>query len=184
MLTDFQIKKLTLLFNFWDYDNSGALRQNDYEAVGRRMAAEREWRPDSLEYQVLQQRLMADWAQLQEFADLNNDDTVTLPEWLAFCDYLLDNEAMYEATVTAMASAIIDAVDRDGDGALQVEEWATIYRVYGWRDAMVAAQTFATIDTDGDRSVSKDELLKALDEFFQSNDENAPGNYVFGPLDP
>src|SRR5690606_37737869 len=94
------------------------------------------------EYQYLHQKLMEDWDQAQKFADTDNDNRITLNEWLVFCDHFVHNDEMYKVTVTNIASAIIDSVDGHGDGKISAEEWATIFRVYGWKDKAVAVQIF------------------------------------------
>jgi len=183
MLTALQQKKVTLLFHFWDYDKSGALERKDYAAVGERMAAERGWAPGSPEYVYLNQKLMEDWEEAQRFADTNNDNKISLDEWLVFCDHFINDEAMYQVTVTNIAGAIIEAVDGDGDGRIVPAEWATVFRVYGWQDETTALETFRLLDRDGDGLVTKEELLATLDDFFMSDDPNEPSNFMFGPLD-
>jgi hypothetical protein len=37
-------------------------------------------------------------------------------------------------------------------------------------------------DADGDGKVTRDELLKNVEEFFYGEDPNAPGNWLVGPL--
>lgn len=183
MLTDFQEKKITLLFHFWDYDSSGTLRRDDYMAVGQRMADECGWKPGSPAYRDLHERLMADWKKARLFADSDNDKAISLEEWRIFCDHLVNDPEMYQLAVTNIASAIIESADADGDGKLSPEEWAMIFRVYGWQDEETALRAFSRLDKDGDGGVTKKEFLDALAVFFMSDDASLEGNYIFGPLD-
>jgi Ca2+-binding EF-hand superfamily protein len=181
MLTQFQAQKITRLFDFWDFDGNGFLDRDDYAAVGRRLAAERGWLPGTTEYEDVQQKLMADWAEAQKFADTDNNNRIELDEWLAFCDFFIHDEPTYQVTVTDIVEAIFGGIDVDGDGRVEPDDWRMLFRVYG-KPAEMAEASFEALDLDGDGYLTREEIHSALRTFFHSQDPAEPANIFFGAL--
>lgn len=180
-LSKFQINKITVLFKFWDGNNNGHLDEGDYSRIADRLAEFRGWAKDTPEYETVHTTLQADWAEAAKFADTDNDNRITLDEWIVFCDTFIHNEEMYQVTVNDIRDAVIGAVDVDGDGIIDVNDWRNVFKIYSY-DESLAEETFKTMDRDTDGKVTGDEVAVALDEFLQGDDKSLLGNYMFGPL--
>ena len=90
--------------------------------------------------------------------------------------------AQLESSPDAIAEAartVFDAMDADGDGTISVDEHRAFLRAYGVDDAS-ASEHFARFDTDGDGSISRAEFEVLVVDFFQSNDPEAPGSWLWG----
>lgn len=181
-LTEFQIKKVTKLFKFWDGNNNGYLDEGDYNRIADRLAEFRGWAEDTAEYESVHATLQADWEEAAQFADTDNDNRITLDEWIVFCDTFIHDVEMYKVSVNDIREAVIGAVDLDNDGIIDVNDWRNVFKIYSY-DESLAEETFKTMDRDNDGKVAGDEVTVALDEFLQSNDKSLLGNYMFGPLD-
>lgn len=181
MLTTFQQKKITKLFKFWDANGNGVLDQQDYEGVAERLSAERGWAPGTDKYNFLRQRLIEDWNEAKKFADTNNDDKISLEEWLVFCETFMNDKEMYKITVTNVADAIIDGVDIDENGLIEQNEWELLFKIYG-KQKDEATYAYGVMSENGTVDIDKAKVLSLLDDFFYSNDEAAKGNYMFGKL--
>lgn len=81
-----------------------------------------------------------------------------------------------------MVEAWMSVADEDGDGRIGVTEFTRMYiRTLGASpDAL--ARSFARLDTDRDGALGSDDIRRATEEFYTSEDPNAPGNELFGPL--
>lgn len=181
-LSEFQLKKIARLFEFYDGNNSGYIDEGDYDRIADRLAEYRSWAKGTSEYNTVHQSLLAKWGEASQFADTNNDNQISLDEWIKFWDTVIHNDEMYKVVVSDVRGAIIDAVDLDGDGMIDVNDWRSVLKIYSY-DESLAEETFKTIDRDADGKVTGEEIDLTVSEFLKSNDESALGNYMFGSLD-
>ena len=91
------------------------------------------------------------------------------------------SDASYRDHINEVTNLIFDAVDVDASDTLSLPEWQQLFQIYGI-PVIYAQEAFASIDLDGDHSLSKPEVLQRVEEFYYSQDPNAPGNFMFGPL--
>jgi Ca2+-binding EF-hand superfamily protein len=181
MLTEFQKQKLPRLFALHDLDGDGALTRDDFEAYARGIASERGWDDRSEDARELRTRFLTFWDGLKETGASTGSARVGVPEWLEYWDRILANPALYDGMITPLARMVFTILDRDGDGAVTAEEYATIYQ-HGGLDSAEAPEAFARLDGDGDGRLSIDEVVRLFDEFFRSDDPAQPGNVLFGAV--
>ena len=183
-LTDLQIRKLMKLFSMYDADNTGVLKLHNFQTLIDRLAALRHWKPDSPEYTRLQTKFMHRWvhirAEIKDKLKGNKDGSVTLAEWLLFYEGVL-RDVSYRDHINEITNLIFDAVDIDASETLSLPEWQQLFQVYGI-PVIYAREAFASIDLDQDHHLSKPEVLQRVEEFYYSQDPDAPGNFMFGPL--
>jgi Ca2+-binding EF-hand superfamily protein len=182
MLTDFQKQKMRKLFDFWDHNNSGQLEKVDYQDIAQRVATERGWDRNSPDYASTYNAVMTNWAQLEHYADANDDDVITIEEWMAYCTSLVNDVSAFRVNAMELMTALLNAVDRDSDGLITLADYQLWFRIYN-ADASQAEAAFQRMDTDGNGSLSIDEIISALHDFYFSNAPSAPGNFLFGELD-
>jgi len=182
MLTDFQKRKIATLFEVHDLNRDGALERSDYVDYATRLAAEGGHGPGSAKYEELMSRFLGFWEMLRLAADRNHDNRVTQREWFALFDQLLSSPAAAE-NLRPIGEAVFSILDRKGDGKVTLDEYKWLY-TSGARDPKHAAEAFKRLDTDQDGRITISELLAHLNEFFTSNDPQAPGTWLFGPVAP
>jgi hypothetical protein len=71
--------------------------------------------------------------------------------------------------------------DQDGDGRLSQQEYVANLRSFNVNEA-AANEAFRRLDQDGDGYLTQAELSRCVEEFFYSEDPEAPGNWLVGPI--
>lgn len=176
--SDLQTRKLNRLFDFHDTNRDGVLEQDDMLRIADRLADVKSLPKTSTEAESFRVAFAAEWQELEAAADTNQDKLVSRNEWLAYMGKVLNAPGEYDRRIVPVADMIIALVDDDDDGRVTAENWDVFFRVYGIDTP--AAEIFPKIDRDGDGKVDREEILKALREYFYSSDPEAPGNWFYG----
>ncbi|CRY56488.1 MULTISPECIES: EF-hand domain-containing protein [Yersinia] len=187
MLTQFQIKKLTKIFNCYDFDNSGFLEKYDFTRRSERRYEIAGWDPNSAQAKELESLNMQHWEAFSHYADSNSDGKITLKEWLAVFDSQISGKPVafdsFPLHLQHFFEAILKSLDADGSGDYSYFEYAQLLKNFGTYDDATVKSLFDKMDINGDGEFSLDEMKHAFAEFYMSDDLNAPGNLVFGPLE-
>jgi len=184
MLTELQKRKLMKLFCMYDARNLGILKISDFERLAQQLAELRGWRPGTADYEKITSQYLFRWnrmrSEIKQALHVQNDGQVNLDEWLTYYGIVL-NDQNQEKELLALAEAVFNVVDLDETGHLDKAEWTELFRAYNI-PVIYVEETFARIDRNGDGVLSKEEVLSMIREFYYSDDPNAAGNYMFGPI--
>jgi len=178
MLTDFQKKKLSRLFEVLDADHNKQLERKDYTDVVANLARIHGWVRGSKEYSAAESLYLQIWDSLKALADANGDGKVTSEEFFEFHAQMLSTPEMYEQITIGTVELLFEAFDRDRDDHLMRDDVRDFFDAYGIQDE--ADEAFAKLDTSGDGKISKEEALQRVQEYYFSNDPAAGGNWLFG----
>lgn len=180
MLSKFQKDKLTHYFNILDFDNNGVLEEDDFLAIAENLAILWFVEDDEIASKKIETTFKNQWKNLTSF--VGGDGThISLEQWLQFADNSIINgdserERQYFENFT---SELIENFDTDNDGHISMMEYVDFF--VGYRiEVRYSAKSFAKLDENKDKQISKSELAKALQDFFKSDDKDAPGNWIFG----
>ncbi len=181
MLTDLQRKKLTHYFNVLDVDSNGTIEQKDFVNIGENLCVLWSFKEGTEEFDACVNRCTKTWISFREFMGKPQDGHAALEEWLEFADHIIVNgrEELYEKHVNKIAQEIFDFFDTDKDGFISLDEYIDLFMAYKI-DIKFSARSFTKLDRNQDDFISRAELLQGIREFFRSDDENAPGNWLFG----
>lgn len=179
MLSDLQRHKLPRLFAAYDADGNGEVEQRDFERLLHQFAAFRNWAPGSQPYQDLESSLRSRWDHMREFADADRDGSVSLSEWLAYMDTVLDDYRTFETELEGMADTVFNVFDVDDDEALSTEELRALYRGLGLGPDTAKAM-YERLEMGPGTRMTWNRFLDLFEDFLTSPDPGAPGNWLFG----
>ncbi len=182
MLTEFQRRKIHHVFTIYDIDGNGRITKDDYEHYLARLANALGWQADTPHYKEFFREMMGQWEQLR-MADFDGDEAVTDDEYRAFMDAVLTQ------SVTAGNYSAFDGVtdlwfatfDSNQDGKLTAEDYQRMLLADGFSDVDGTAY-FQRFDADGDGYLSKEDVNALHQQFWWSDDPDALGNFILGPL--
>jgi Ca2+-binding EF-hand superfamily protein len=182
MLTELQKRKLMRMFDAFDYDKDGFLEQEDFAGTAVNLANAFDMEVDSSAYAQLQQTLLGNWQQIQQFAGAGRDQ-VDPESWFNYYDSLFSSQETTSAYLNAYIDgfyALWDLIDPAAKGqGTTLQRFKSMYRAYNL-DETVGEAAFRRMDTNGNGVLDRDEMYDRTMEFYGS-DPDAPGNWMFGP---
>lgn len=182
MLSELQKAKIPNLFHMFDTDINGMIEEADILRIIDTCAGRMGWEKGGEDYEEFKTHFLSMWIGMVSLADKNQDDQVSLDEFLEFFDDLLKRPDDFQVVIGGLGGAIFGTFDMNFDGELTLGEYKEFYAAMGL-NSNFATDIFSRLDLDTNGRISIRELNTLLDEFFRSPDSTAPGNFLFGPVD-
>lgn len=181
MLTDLQRQKQVYIFNLLDYNKNGYIELEDFIDIAENLCDVRDDELDTEEGKQVMEQCRTLWDKLEQYIDENHDDKCELDEWLKFIEEELikNTHDWYKDSVNSLVGLLFDIYDTNGDGHIEVDEYLDIFLSFRLQAGQVS-KSFQLLDLNGDKEISKQELINAVSEFLLSDDIDAPGNWIFG----
>ena len=172
-------RKFNILFDWFDQGRDGYLTHDDFQQMATLFTA----LPggDSPENsQALRGAFEKWWSLLLAAGDASGDGRLGREEFIDVMKSSVTAPENFEDAVMAIVDAFMRIVDTNGDGSLNFDEYVQMYDGLGI-DPAHSSDAFKRLDRDGDMTISYEEFRTAIFEFYLSDDENAPGNWLLGP---
>lgn len=179
MLSELQTKKLTNLFNLYDADGNGFLDESDYARVAQNAARSIGYQPGTAEYATLHTAYMGIWQGVRQLTNTDQDGQLTLAAFLTGYANLISQKEIFAAVIMDMARTTVEFQDRNKDGKVEKDEHTAYAMAHNISEA-AALESFRRLDRDSDGYLTTTELAQNIEEFFLSNDPEAPGNWLLG----
>ncbi|MFE2287619.1 EF-hand domain-containing protein [Streptomyces sp. NPDC059443] len=184
MTTDLLDRKLDRAFAHMDVNGDQVIDEHDIIGLGSRLLSALGEPATSPKATQVMGGLVDFWQELFTELDVDRDGKVTPQEYKQGMTRLYQGGgAAYDRSFRPMVQAMLLVVDTDGDGRISTEEFHKAQLAFDTKlNREDADVLFARIDTNHDGFLSVDELLDAVREYYTGDDEDAPGNLLFGEL--
>lgn len=176
MLSEFRRRKLSAGFKELDVDGDGLLGSGDIELLIKNHGDAYGYAEDTEEYRNLALRTRAVWEQLKQF-DSDGDGLVSLDEYVAGFGEFLGHRDLFTANMAALVDAFYAVADRNGDGQITEDELILHFRAWG-HSTKQAQAAFPRLDRNNNGAISRAEWMANLEEYYYSEDPEAPGNWL------
>ncbi|MGW4383229.1 EF-hand domain-containing protein [Kitasatospora sp. NPDC004531] len=180
MPTKVKNKKFTMLFDWFDQGHDGVLTHDDFRAMGELFAGLAQ-EDDQENASAMRKAFEEWWRVLLAHGDADGDGRIDRQEFLDVMEANVTAPEHFEKAVLAIADALMRALDTNRDGVLSKDEYVRMYSALGIPPEH-SGDAFRRLDLDGNGVLSHEEFRSAISEFYLSSDENAPGNWLIGPI--
>jgi hypothetical protein len=181
MTDDMLTAKIAHGFDHLDADGDGRLTEADHVLLGERAAAELGHAPASAEESWIVNAYLDIWNGLHRPHLSEGEDAIDKDTFVASTRTLAADPAAADATVGAMARTFLAIADADASGDVSRDEFKCFSRSHfpGLSDEDIAV-AFKHLDLDGDGTLTEEEFVAAVVEYWSSTDPDAPGNWWMG----
>ncbi|MGH9387651.1 MAG: EF-hand domain-containing protein [Vicinamibacterales bacterium] len=178
MLSPFVRRKVALAFYRFDLTRNGLVSQDDLRTLGRRVAQQLNLPEYTIKHDKIVDAFLSLWASYGKAADANGDNAITLDEYLDAHEKFAQLPNSQDIGLQTNA-VTFDAIDVDGDGKIGEREYVLFLKAQGV-SANDAHEAFHHLDRDGDDVITREELAADWWEYWNSDDQAAPGNWFYG----
>jgi len=181
-LSSLQDLKLDRAFAHLDVDGDGHIEREDVLALGARLLIGFGEAPTSSKGKDLVASLDALWDGLLDELDLGRDGRLTTDDFRDGMAEAFVHGGSYDPLLGPVVDAVARLCDTDDDGQVGLADLRTLHEAFGLADG-TAEQALAKLDLDGSGRITTAELSEAAREYYTSDDPEALGNWLFGPID-
>ncbi|XP_013148139.1 PREDICTED: calexcitin-2-like [Papilio polytes] len=177
MVSDFRRKKLMFMFKFLDKDGSGTIEKKDFLLAAEHAAKQRGWAEGSDLYKECFDTVEMVWDALEKVGDANSDGQVSADEWVTMWD-TISKSAADRDWLNKYCKFVFKMQDLNGDGFIDSDDFVAASTKSGntKENALEAFQKLS----QGKSQITLTDFQKLWDEYFITEDPNAPGNFISG----
>ena len=181
MLSDFRLKKVRKVFDFYDANKNGVLDLGDISSICDHFAEQFNWSKGGERDSHFRKAFTFHWNKLIHVADDNKDGVVSAEEFIAHYTAALKDDVGYYRYIKPFFDDIFPIIDSDHDGVLSKKDYTAFFRSYRNSDAEAEA-AFKRMDLNNDGVISHYELYTMYYNFHMSEDQNDASKDFFGSL--
>ena len=181
MLSEVRRKKLHYFFTLLDLNRNGLLQFDDFSDLAERVRLSLSCEVGDPQHKKIAEKATHLFHHLLSDIDPEKPQSIHVDEWLAFFGENLndENDEVLSVYQQLIYSNIFDFFDQNRDGFITQDEFETLFEIFGIEKNSLT-ESFNLLDVNGDKKVSRYELLAAIEDFLISDDEDSPGNWIFG----
>ncbi|MET1072996.1 MAG: lipase family protein [Umezawaea sp.] len=163
-------------FTALDADGDGRLTEDDFEVFALRLVQAFGEPPGSPTALTIRRQYRELWRALASGSDQDHDGAVSQTEYLDWLDTAHDG---FDRDIRPLAEAVVQLVDTDGSGIVDLTEFTHLLRACGLSSAETAT-AIAAVDHDQDDAISVAEIVAVVRDFCLDPAPDKPGRWLFG----
>ncbi|GGY88066.1 EF-hand domain-containing protein [Streptomyces nitrosporeus] len=162
-------ERLSKRFDKWDANGDGVLEPSDFVTEAADIARGFGEAPDSPKAVELKNGFLNMFEQLADKAGVSKQGPISREQFIQVTAELVQGgEAAFNPVLAPVAKSLVALADRDGDGSIDIAEFASWLQALGLGEAQ-AREAFQQVDTDGSGTLDEAELLTVIREFHFGN---------------
>ncbi|WP_433441543.1 EF-hand domain-containing protein [Nonomuraea sp. CA-141351] len=181
MAIDLLNHKLDRAFDHIDACGNGVVEREDLLGLGARILVGFGESPTSLTGSSLVDSFDGIWATLSQTLERDPDFSIARPDFRTGMVAAFVTGDLYDAVFRPATVAVAKLCDGNRDGEIGPGEFRTMLSAFGVAYDDVD-EAFDRLDRTGRGALTVDELVLAASDYYRSDDPNAAGNWLFGPL--
>ncbi|TDD33850.1 hypothetical protein E1286_41640 [Nonomuraea terrae] len=181
MAIDLLNHKLDRAFDHIDAGGNGVVEREDLLGLGARILVGFGESPTSVTGASLVDGFDGIWCVLAEALERDGDSGITRSEFRTAMTLAFVAGDRYEPVFHPATVAVAELCDDDRDGEIGPKEFRTMLSAFGVAYDDVD-EAFDRLDVAGRGVLTVAELVAAFSDYYRSDDPNAAGNWLFGPL--
>lgn len=170
-------QKFNYLFDWFDHTRDGYLSREDFEQIADVFARQA---PDhAREHRdAILAAFMRWWEVLVAAGAADSGQRVSRERFQAAMRSHIIQDEHFEPIIFGIIDGLMNALD-NGTGQLTFDEYVAMYQALGIPPE-TSSPAFRKLDRDGSGTISHAEFRTAIDEFYRSDDPEAPGHWLLG----
>ncbi|GAA3144766.1 MULTISPECIES: EF-hand domain-containing protein [Nonomuraea] len=181
MAIDLLNHKLDRAFDHIDANGNGVVEREDLLGLGARILVGFGESPTSVTGARLVESFDRIWFTLSDALERDGDSGVARPDFLKGMTAAFVTGEHYDPVFRPATVAVAELCDGDRDGEVAMGEFRTLLSAFGVAYDDVD-QAFDRLDREARGLLTVEELVLAAADYYRSDDPNATGNWLFGPL--
>ncbi|HWE88245.1 MAG TPA: EF-hand domain-containing protein [Pseudonocardiaceae bacterium] len=166
MATATQNKRLEQRFKLWDTDGDGRISAKDYESEARTILKNLSEPMDSIRAKHLMTAFQHLWEFVAKKAGIQTNGYLSYDQFQTVTheELIHPGDEGFSRVLRPTIRAIVDLVDKEGDGKVNLPEYRKWLKAVGV-DAAKAEQAFNQLDAGNEGELTVDELVHAVRDY-------------------
>lgn len=180
MPDSFQSQKFRYFFHILDLNDNGYVQLDDFSEMAEKVREIMKYEDGSKDHKRITDKATKFFHSL--IADINPADKqqISEDEWVGFLESeVINDEDALDHLKERVFNFMFDFFDQNRDGFISRREYEDFYHIFGINDQFLD-KAFQMLDNSNTYRLSRYDLMSAVEDFFASEDEDVPGNWIFG----
>lgn len=179
-MSNFQLAKYNYFFKILDVNQNTYIQDEDFSELAERIRVILDYEEGSKEHKRIISKAERFFQKLVR--DINPLDAEKITE-KELSDHLISvvikDEVELDSFKEVVFNFMFDFFDQNHDGFISKEEYGDFYTIFGI-DKQHFESSFNKLDNSKTGRFNRYDLLSAVEEYFTADNEENPGNWVFG----
>ncbi|MEV6237449.1 EF-hand domain-containing protein [Lentzea sp. NPDC051838] len=172
------LQRIDSTFDHYDANGNGVIELADLYALANRLLRAFGEPAGSERGRELIETSDRFWETLLEHCDADRDGRITLEEYRAAMAATFVDVDEFDDLFLEVSESLLALADTNGDGRVEAAEFQVLLQARGLSEAECRT-AFAHVDTDGDGSISLQEYVDAVHDYYTNPAEGTPGSWLY-----